>query len=317
MGSLEASDWAWLPKHLLGMIVDNLVSLSDCVRFGAVCKSWLLVAMENKVKFVQNKCVPFLLVPTKNDDSKDDECEEIRSLYSITHNKVYNFQLQVPYNKKLFGSSHGWLFTVEESFALTLINQFSGAIVELPPIMDSSEFHAYDLLSVIYGGLRTLTFIVPGDKAWTFIDKKFTLIRDVIYYKGQIFAVDYRNGIIMVDLNRRDGETKVPQVKQSEKDMAKWVKVKSLGGDTLFLGDNHSICVSSSKWCGCQPNSIYYTDDYIELFLPCHMYAVTLYTVLLSSALVYNRDKFISMYLCAGAVVVMMTQNGGGIGAGH
>ncbi|XP_059627444.1 uncharacterized protein LOC132270274 [Cornus florida] len=45
--------------------------------------------------------------------------------------------------------------------------------------------------------------------------------------------------------------------------------LKNLGGDTLFLGDNHSICVSAPKWSRCQPNSIYYTDDNIDiLFYP-------------------------------------------------
>ncbi|XP_059629183.1 putative F-box protein At5g55150 isoform X2 [Cornus florida] len=345
MDSLSGSDWAWLPKHLLDTILDKLVSLSNYVHFGAVCREWQSVVMEKKC------CtqVPFLMVPT------EDNSEERRSLYSITHNKLYDFQLRVPYKKRLSGSSHGWLFTVEESFALTLINPFSGAMVELPPIMDRSIFEPqeieYDseddfeyvytpvevefevmkatlsadpasspnnyIVSAIYDDQRRLAFILPGDKAWTYIDQKFTLIHDVIYYRGQILAVDYWSGIIMVDLNRRAGESKVPQVEviaprtylgserrmylvesssgdlllverflkygddsqhstfkfkvfkmllqQTEKGLAKRVEVKSLGGDSLFLGDNHSICVSASKWPGCRPNSIYYTDDYIDI----------------------------------------------------
>ncbi|XP_059646209.1 putative F-box protein At5g55150 [Cornus florida] len=385
MDSLLESDWACLPKHLLDTIMDKLVSLSDYVRFGAVCKEWHDVVMENKVEFFQKKCckqVPFLMVPT------EDNSEKRRSLYSITHNKLYDFQLRVPYKKRLSGSSHGWLFTVEESFALTLINPFSSATIELPPIMDRLEFehveddietdgveddietdgveydietdpeYDYDIesgpeddyygddcvefevmkatlsvdpasspnnyiVSAIYGEYRRLAFILPGDKAWTYIDKeKFTAIQDVIYYKGQILAADYFSGLIMVDLNRRVGESNLPQVKviapgthqggqrrmylvesssedlllverylkygddshhatttfkvfkmlleQPEKGSPKQVEVKSLGGDTLFLGDNHSICVPASKWPGCQPNSIYYTDDYIDIrfYLP-------------------------------------------------
>ncbi|XP_059635619.1 uncharacterized protein LOC132277790 [Cornus florida] len=138
------------------------------------------------------------------------------------------------------------------------------------------------IISAIYGGNKRLTFIQPGDKAWTYIDReRYTLIFDVIYYKGQIFAVDYWNGIIMVDLNTRVGENyddddfqhktddclvfKVILQKINEEGWPEQVEVKSLDGDTLFLGDNHSVCVSASKWPGCQPNSIYYTDDYIDV----------------------------------------------------
>ncbi|XP_059669576.1 F-box protein At2g17036-like [Cornus florida] len=376
MYSLEGSDWAYLPKHLLDLIMHKLVSISDCVRFGAVCKPWLSMAMENKVKFFENKwCrqVPFLMVSTEDSNER-------RSLYNISHNKLYDFELRIPYKKRFCGSSHGWLFTVEESFAITLINPFSSDTIQLPPIMDRAEFdraedhvefdpeidyydttlgeveddveseHEIDyydttldevevefevmkatlsadpvsspndyIVSAIYSGYKRLAFIHPGDDAWTYIDKeRFNLIFDVIYYKGNIFAVDYWSRIIMVDLNRRDGESMAAQVKviapktnvrnertylvessngdlllvqriikyddknscqhetlgfkvfkllleQLEQGWPKRVEMKSLDGDTLFLGDNHSISVSASKWPGCQPNSIYYTDDYIDL----------------------------------------------------
>ncbi|XP_059627504.1 F-box protein At2g17036-like [Cornus florida] len=133
MNSLVESDWAWLPKNLLDVIMDKLNSQSDCVRFGAVCKPWRFVAMENKVKYVKNKCytqVPLLMVPTK------DNSEERRSLYNITHNKIYDFQLRVPYKKRCCGSSYGWLFTVEENMGVTLLNPFSGSTIGLPPIKD-------------------------------------------------------------------------------------------------------------------------------------------------------------------------------------
>ncbi|KAF7127301.1 hypothetical protein RHSIM_Rhsim11G0176200 [Rhododendron simsii] len=42
------------------------------------------------------------------------------------------------------------------------------------------------------------------------------------------------------------------------------VEIHSLGDDTLFLGDNHSLSVSASDYPGCHPNCIYYTDDCID-----------------------------------------------------
>ncbi|XP_059627435.1 probable F-box protein At1g44080 [Cornus florida] len=144
MGSLEESDWAWLPKNLIDMILENLVSLSEFVRFGAVCKPWQSVAMENKLKFVQNKFstqVPFLIVPLK-----DNNVTERRSLYNITHNKLYDFQLRVPYKERLCGSSHGWLIGIEKSSSVSLMNPFSGSTIELPPI-DSVVSTSINLIS--------------------------------------------------------------------------------------------------------------------------------------------------------------------------
>jgi|UniRef100_A0A2N9GCE6 hypothetical protein len=42
------------------------------------------------------------------------------------------------------------------------------------------------------------------------------------------------------------------------------VEVKTIGDNALFLGDNYSISVLATESPGCQPNSIYYTDDYID-----------------------------------------------------
>ncbi|KAK9278185.1 hypothetical protein L1049_027745 [Liquidambar formosana] len=44
--------------------------------------------------------------------------------------------------------------------------------------------------------------------------------------------------------------------------IAGWIEIKSLGDDALFLGDNHSLCISVANVTGCKSNSIYYTDDY-------------------------------------------------------
>ena len=41
------------------------------------------------------------------------------------------------------------------------------------------------------------------------------------------------------------------------------VEVKNIGDDALFVGDNQSIFISTSDFSDCEPNSIYYTDDYI------------------------------------------------------
>ncbi|XP_059627443.1 F-box protein SKIP23-like [Cornus florida] len=209
MGSVSQSNWAWLPNHLLDMILDNLVSLSDYIRFGAVCKEWQSLAIQNRVQFFKkNQQVPLLMVPT------EDNSEE------------------------------------RQSFALTLINPFCGATIELPPVIDRSKFKRYEsdddsdddttqvevefvvkkvalladpalsvndyIVSAIYDNINgRLAFIQPGDKVWTYTDRdKFdSAYEDVIYYKGQILAVDLWGRIKMINLNRSARESKVPQQK--------------------------------------------------------------------------------------------------------
>jgi hypothetical protein len=41
------------------------------------------------------------------------------------------------------------------------------------------------------------------------------------------------------------------------------VEINNIGDDALFVGDNQSICISTSDFPDCKPNSIYYTDDYV------------------------------------------------------
>ncbi|KAI8564845.1 hypothetical protein RHMOL_Rhmol03G0214100 [Rhododendron molle] len=47
-----------------------------------------------------------------------------------------------------------------------------------------------------------------------------------------------------------------------ETEAATWVPIKSLGSQALFLGDNHSVCVSTSEFPECLPNCIYYTAQH-------------------------------------------------------
>ncbi|XP_059629228.1 uncharacterized protein LOC132271772 isoform X2 [Cornus florida] len=140
------------------------------------------------------------------------------------------------------GSTHGWLYTVNESLGITLINPFSGATIELPSIMEPSKLEPphedYDnddddfevikvilsadpasspndyIVTAIYSGCHSLVFIQAGDDAWTCINtERFIMIYDVTYYKGQIFAIDNRGGVRMIDVNRRPGDGMALQVK--------------------------------------------------------------------------------------------------------
>ncbi|KAE9595191.1 hypothetical protein Lal_00009268 [Lupinus albus] len=45
------------------------------------------------------------------------------------------------------------------------------------------------------------------------------------------------------------------------------VRTRTLNGETIFLGDNNSISIPTSKYPQLQPNSIYYTDYYYDVYI--------------------------------------------------
>ncbi|KAG5558651.1 hypothetical protein RHGRI_008561 [Rhododendron griersonianum] len=58
---------------------------------------------------------------------------------------------------------------------------------------------------------------------------------------------------------------KVYKLNRSIRSHPVWVEIESIGGDALFLGDNHSVSLVASQFPGCLPNSIYYTDDFNDI----------------------------------------------------
>ncbi|XP_058205047.1 F-box protein At4g35733-like [Rhododendron vialii] len=228
--SPDSPDWASLPAHLLDTIGEKLIDLSDFIRFSVVCKPWLYAAtIDNQLKqqhraLLARKQIPMLMVPSSDpkDNNSDGEGQEKRSLYSLTRCKLYDFQLSLSYRKRCCGSSHGWLATVEDNYAITLINPFSGVSpITLPPLMqvdsytDFSEME-YDIVKVvlsadpymapdsyqvaaIYSIFSLVALIKSDDAAWTYISKEqLSLASDVICYESQFHVIDEWCGLTKI-----------------------------------------------------------------------------------------------------------------------
>jgi hypothetical protein len=316
--SLE-SDWASLPKDILESILYKVASAVDRVQFGTVCKSWGMVVKERQ----QGTRIPMLLVPSKDNKKK------ARSLYSITDQKTLDINLYIPYNIRCCGSSFGWLSFVTKNSFIILFNPFKNMKIYLPQLerlkdyrknfkryivkkltLSSDPAEGSDCLVVaIFGGYYSLVFMKLGDKSWTYVDvERGQLFSDVLYYKGQVLAIDHRGELISLDVNtnqknilaprdleyafgtylveisngdllllRRFFETYLPggqgmsdyfRVHKLVLDdesgrVVERVEINNIGDDALFVGDNQSICISTSDFPDCKPNSIYYTDDYV------------------------------------------------------
>ncbi|XP_025801662.1 F-box protein SKIP23-like [Panicum hallii] len=104
-------DWSsGLPSELLEVIGKRLASGTDAASFRSVCSPW-----RDAVPF--QAFAPLLLLPFGPDSERV-------ALYSVDEERTFSLPC---------GASCGWLALMDGSAAVTLLNPFTGARVELPP----------------------------------------------------------------------------------------------------------------------------------------------------------------------------------------
>ncbi|XP_057950862.1 uncharacterized protein LOC131145680 [Malania oleifera] len=201
----DIAEWGWLPKNVLHIVLDNLVSFRDYVRFAAVCTRWHSVAVENNMYWrsinpqlqtsrPRRHQFPLLLVPSGDAD------EYSNNLYSVIDDAIYRLRVPMPapFNRVngSCGSSCGWLAfsqSLQETKTfpqiVTLVNPFSGATIRLPKL-DPEEYLKFDdnemgvhkvVLSAdpasapadfqavaVYGHMRRLARYRAGDEGWIY-----------------------------------------------------------------------------------------------------------------------------------------------------
>ena len=151
---------------------------------------------------------------------------EKRVLFSVTEGITYEVQLPSPCHNMFFSSSLGWLFTIDKTMTITLLNPFTSGVVALPVLNDPlGEFEYWvdnhpdyfvvngilssdPLLSpnnyevvVIYGGMGRLASLRSGNDSWNFINLgQHCVFVDIIYHKGQVFAVDSWSKLVRIEV---------------------------------------------------------------------------------------------------------------------
>ncbi|GLT70289.1 hypothetical protein SLA2020_423800 [Shorea laevis] len=249
--SSPESDWAWLPKDLLDSILDKAASSLERVRFGAVCKSWETAVKERRRLKTQVTQIPMLLIPSKKNNKK------ARSLYSITDRKISDVNLPMPYNRRCCGSSFGWLSFATNTSCITLFNPFRNAKIHLPQLFEVSRMYGnrYEytvakvtlssdptssrdqncLVVAIFGEVNNLAFMKLGDESWTYyadVDHKELEFSDVIYFKGQVLALDHQRGLVSIDVNTN--QKKVYKLVVDDHESGRVVEVRNIGDDALW-----------------------------------------------------------------------------------
>ncbi|XP_028075419.1 uncharacterized protein LOC114277686 [Camellia sinensis] len=116
--------------------------------------------------------------------------------------------------------------------------------------------------------MRRLAFLRSGDKSWKFIKLKgeymkrdYDVPKSSSVFVQATYLVESQEGNLLLvqrfwkSIDEDDFSNPIG------KSQATWVQIKSIGNQALFLGGNHSVCVSSLEFPGCQSNCIYYTDQ--------------------------------------------------------
>lgn len=89
---------------------------------------------------------------------------------------------------------------------------------------------------------------------------RFTLFADDDFDENHVHDYNYFNGGFEV--------YKLDPVE------LKWIQLDNLDGRLIFVGDNCSICLRASDFPECEPNSIYFTDDYYEGYFRKERYGI-------------------------------------------
>ncbi|KAF9597582.1 hypothetical protein IFM89_019950 [Coptis chinensis] len=125
------ADWSALRKDLLGLIARRLMLVSDHIRFAAVCSSWRLFLLENRVRNPTPQQYPGLVFPGKVNNCKTRHFfEPVRGVqYDDNGNPVMNAPVRVllvPHKYYVYGSSLGCLVLIDDLLDMQLINPLSG-----------------------------------------------------------------------------------------------------------------------------------------------------------------------------------------------
>ncbi|XP_059629257.1 uncharacterized protein LOC132271794 isoform X2 [Cornus florida] len=140
------------------------------------------------------------------------------------------------------------------------------AILSVDPALSPDDY----IVTAIYDDFCRLAFFQPGDKAWTYLentrdgaskDSQVEIIAPrTEVHADHTYLVESSSGDLLIvqrfmkeigdDLQHETSGFEVFKLLLLPNKMgdAKRIRVKSLGGDTMFLLDSHSTCISASNF---------------------------------------------------------------------
>ncbi|KAJ4772603.1 F-box protein skip23 [Rhynchospora pubera] len=232
--SSEFRDWAHLPPEVVELISERVKSITDYVRFRAVCSPWRTTALPKPRQRLPPQ-LPWLMLPHCWNDlswvSFDD----------VWESKTRRFHLPVTRDMEFCGCYCGWIMVADHlGKEVLLVNPLIQTRIQLPPfeapvrrLGDDSDVPYYNtlfiysrgysgsfasgkmifstdltdpncLITVLLGGSWGICCRI-GDPYWTRVDcclSHQSSYSDVTYYNGRFyFLYDYDEGIAIIDSN--------------------------------------------------------------------------------------------------------------------
>lgn len=204
-------NWTELPDHLLGLIIERL-SLTDYLRFGAVCVSWNSIIKNREYR--PRPRPPWLMLLTQGNNDRN------AKFFNLIEERIYTIPLPPPIIgcRDLIGFSFGWLITMNTyTLAMHLLNPITRVQIPLPSLTTYPTRHtvrAYQfkaaLCSPPSGGDFTVIVTCPsehavaiarsGDNIWTALyTPGLAIIEDVFHHNGQVCARDCFQKVVSWD----------------------------------------------------------------------------------------------------------------------
>ncbi|XBH76349.1 hypothetical protein VPH35_103001 [Triticum aestivum] len=300
-GSYARSSWPDLPTDLLLGILQRL-QLLESLAFASVCASWRRAVASAGVP---SSCRPWLMSwthpveeesqPNKINCSSVVTCK-FRHLLDV--NRSYSINFPEGCFVVCAGASHGWLVLVNQLSNLLLFNPITSDMVPLPPITDFSFVEAtYDeqgsiegyLLScapskdgdciamIIHYDSNWLSFVRAGEGKWqvvsTIARREQDRYADCAYHNGRFYTVTY-HGIVSTPWGdllqiRAISANRVDRVRfligKVHPEGCQKVSPDDLAEHAIFVGLNHSACLSSKKFPGLRPRCIYFSSPWMTM----------------------------------------------------
>ncbi|KAJ3684905.1 hypothetical protein LUZ61_014069 [Rhynchospora tenuis] len=231
-------DWANLPPEIVELISKKVKSITDYVRFRAVCSTWRAASLPNSSHLPPQ--LPWLMLPYEPHPDRTDPDEKddgIRLLYDLWEGKMRRLHIPETIDMACCASYCGWLLLVtvkgEEVF---LLNPLTRARIQLPsftaPVKhlesdsDSPHFDSISLSDLNWNSFARnkmtlfvdltdpsfliMVFVRPcmviccqvGDPCWTrVISRPDRYIIDATYYNGQFYLL-YQEAIDIIKSNK-------------------------------------------------------------------------------------------------------------------
>ncbi|KAL5698953.1 hypothetical protein ACHQM5_029922 [Ranunculus cassubicifolius] len=210
-------DWSQTPHELLGLIAERLNSIEDYVRFGAVCRSWRLVTLDQRRLNFSPKTLPWLMFPLCEDEDEDGKDIESPDFFNLSVDKYYKLNLPEARNCCFRGSPYGWLILVCRE-RVEIYNPLTRVRIPLPrpfkdtshgfyntarlfmPCPPSSVAFPINQFIVLVDTSESLSFIKAGDLAWTTIEIAVLGNADMLYLNNVFYIVDSDGNIRHFDV---------------------------------------------------------------------------------------------------------------------